>query len=107
MNRRDCLAALGALLTAPLAGRVFGNEIHDPDTGVGNFRYIYSNPELRSQFLNFLTNVFHLYPEDEFHETLIRLCKPGVSDEQVYTLYSNSSLTFARFSGRCATPFPH
>jgi SAM-dependent methyltransferase len=106
MNRRDCLAALGALLTAPLAERVFGNEIHDPDTGVGNFRYIYSNPELRSQFLNFLTNVFHLYPEDEFHETLIRLCKPGVSDEQVYNALQQQLADIRPFLGALRYAIP-
>lgn len=54
------------------------------DTATGNFRYIYANPELRDGFLDFLTNVFHLYPEQEFHDLLSRLSRPGASDEDVY-----------------------
>lgn len=84
MNRRDCIAALGALLTIPVNRRVFADEIVIPDAEIGNFRYIYKNPELRREFLDFLTNVFHLYPEQEFHEVLTRLVQPDVTDQQVY-----------------------
>ena len=84
MNRRDCIAALGALLTIPVNRRVFADEIVIPDAEIGNFRYIYENPELRREFLDFLTNVFHLYPEQEFHEVLTRLVQPGLTDQQVY-----------------------
>lgn len=84
MNRRDCIAALGALLAAPLAGRAFADEFDNAGAEVGNFRYVYSNPKLRKDFLNFLTNVFHLYPEHEFHETLIRLSEPGATDQEIY-----------------------
>ncbi len=84
MNRRDFVAALCALLATPLTGRVFAAENNNPRSEIGNFQYIYSNPELRREFLGFLTNVFHLYPEDEFHEVLTRLSGPGVSDQQVY-----------------------
>ena len=84
MNRRDCIAALGALLTIPVNRRVFADEIVIPDAEIGNFRYIYKNPELRREFLDFLTNVFHLYPEQEFHDVLRRLVQPGATDQQVY-----------------------
>ncbi len=84
MNRRNFIAALGALLTIPVTGKVLADAMFNIDNEIGNFRYIYSNPELRHEFLNFLTNVFHLYPEHEFHEALIKLTKPGVSDEEVY-----------------------
>ena len=79
MNRRDCIASLGALLTAPMAPPLFGNEVVDLDESVGNFRSIYGNPTLRREFLDFLINVFHLYPEHEFHDALTRLSKPGIS----------------------------
>lgn len=77
MNRRECLAFLGALLALPQSRRIFASE-------VGNFDYIYSDPALRSEFFNFLVNVFHLYPEQDFHDLLTRIAQPGVTDETVY-----------------------
>ncbi|MGI9238735.1 MAG: class I SAM-dependent methyltransferase [Woeseiaceae bacterium] len=84
MNRRDCIAALGALLAIPPAARLLASEAVGSDNVTGNFGYVYSNPELRRQFLDFLTNVFHLYPENDFHEVLTRLSQPGAADESVY-----------------------
>jgi len=84
MNRRDCIAGLGALLAAPLFPAVFMREAMAEPGDVGNFRYIYSNPQLKREFLDFLTNVFHLYPEQELHETLARLAMSRDTDRQVY-----------------------
>lgn len=84
MKRRDFVAALGALVVTPLSGRIFANDSTDLDSAIGNFRYVYADPDLRSEFLDFLTNVFHLYPEHEFHDVLSRLSQVGVSDQQVY-----------------------
>lgn len=80
INRRDLLATLAGLTTLPFLGSAAaanGNEI-------GNFRYVYSDPDLRRQFLDFLTNVFHLFPEDEFHNVLTRLIQNLSSDEHIY-----------------------
>src|SRR5687768_13367236 len=38
--------------------------------GGSNFRAIYGDPVLRNAFLLFLTNVYHLYPEAEFHAAI-------------------------------------
>lgn len=84
MNRRECIVRLGALLATPLAGRAWAEAPIKLTTDVGNFRYIYTNPRLRDEFLNFLTNVFHLYPENELHQALTRLCRDNESDRQVY-----------------------
>ena len=84
MKRRNCIRGLGALLATSMTGRLLADSLGEPDTDVGNFRYIYSNPELRSDFLDFLRNVFHLYPEQEFHDVLTRLAEPGATDKQVY-----------------------
>lgn len=84
MNRRDCLTALAALFVAARSGPAWPDDLTSGHAAVGNFEYIYSNPELRRAFLDFLTNVFRLYPEHEFHETLSRLVEPGVSDKTVY-----------------------
>ena len=82
MNRRDCISALGAFFATACSASAFA--ANDKESVVGNFRYIYGNPELRIEFYDFLVNVFHLFPEDEFHNALINLSGPGISDRQVY-----------------------
>lgn len=86
MNRRECMAALAALLALPATRSAWTD---DAEATRGNFRYVYANPELKREFLDFLTNVFHLYPEHDFHDILTRLSQPGVSDEQVYVALQN------------------
>lgn len=49
-----------------------------------NFRTIYRDPELRDRFFLFLQNVFHLYPEDRFHQLIIDLTARYETDEEVY-----------------------
>jgi len=71
-------------MALPFTGRALAGASDSIDAAVGNFRYIYSNPELRRDFLDFLTNVFHLYPEQDFHDVLIKLSTVDASDEQVY-----------------------
>ena len=106
MNRRDCIAALGALLAAPMTGRVFADDTGTPGPEIGNFRYIYSSPELRREFLDFLTNVFHLYPEHEFHRLLTRLSEPGVSDKQVYNALQQELADIRPFLGALRYAIP-
>ncbi|MFQ6006977.1 MAG: class I SAM-dependent methyltransferase [Woeseia sp.] len=84
MNRRDWLAGLGALLAAPLTTRFAAAGPVDIDTAVGNFRYVYSDAALKSDFLDFLTNVFHLYPEHELHDALARISASKDDDQQIY-----------------------
>ena len=84
MNRRECMARLGALLAATLSPRVFASDATTMVDDVGNFRYIYSDPQLKHEFLDFLTNVFHLYPEHELHAVLARLAMSKDNDRQVY-----------------------
>ena len=84
MNRRECIAQLGALLAATLSPAVFASSTTTRSEDIGNFRYIYSDPQLKREFLDFLTNVFHLYPEQELHTTLSRLAMSRDTDRQVY-----------------------
>ena len=84
MNRRECMARLGALLAATMSPAAFATDGSTRRDDVGNFRYIYSDPQLKREFLDFLTNVFHLYPEQELHETLARLAMSKDDDRQVY-----------------------
>jgi SAM-dependent methyltransferase len=84
MNRRDCFTGLGAFLAATLSPGVFASNAGAGSDDVGNFRYIFSDPRLKREFLDFLTNVFHLYPEQEMHDTLARLAMGLDDDRQVY-----------------------
>ena len=84
MNRREFVAALGALLATPLNSRVLAADTVELSRDLGNFRYIYSNPRLKEEFLNFLINVFHLYPEHELHKTMARLATSLETDRQIY-----------------------
>lgn len=84
MNRRDCIAWLGALLAVSPCTRVYASTSVELTRDIGNFRYIYSNPSLKEEFLDFLINVFHLFPENELHEALARLAMSNDSDRQVY-----------------------
>jgi len=51
---------------------------------VGNFQYIYSNKKLRDTFLDFYTNVFHLYPENDLHELIKELSEKYKNDQDIY-----------------------
>ena len=106
MNRRDCIAGLGALLAAPLFPRVFTPDAMAEPGHVGNFRYIYSDPQLKREFLDFLTNVFHLYPEQELHETLARLAMSRDTDRQVYEALQTELEDLSPFLGALRYAIP-
>jgi SAM-dependent methyltransferase len=99
MNRRDCITRLGALLAAPLCSSVFAADPIERSRDIGNFRYIYSDPLLRKEFRDFLTNVFHLYPEQELHETLARLAMSSDTDRQVYEALQEEMKDLSPFLG--------
>ena len=50
----------------------------------GNFEYIYQSKKLKSQFYNFLVNVFHLFPEDKFHTLIADIVKENSTDKEIY-----------------------
>src|SRR5262249_15363965 len=45
---------------------------------------IYSDRRLRERFYLFLKNVFHLYPEERFHQLIIDASTTGGSDREIY-----------------------
>ena len=49
-----------------------------------NFRYIYADPAYRGEFKAFLSNVFHLFPEDEMHDLIRKGTDAYASDDEVY-----------------------
>lgn len=100
------MAGLLALMTAPMAKHVHAADSRSGNSEIGNFQYVYSNPELRTDFLDFLTNVFHLYPEHQFHEILTRLSTPGISDKQVYEELQNELRDIQPFLGSIRYAIP-
>ena len=52
--------------------------------GDGNFRAIYLDPGLRDRFFLFLRNVFHLFPEQDFHDLIARISRARLTDREVY-----------------------
>lgn len=61
-----------------------------PEAGVtadptSNFHKIYDDPELRERFYPFVVNVFHLYPEEEFHKLIEHVTRAFPSDQQIYS----------------------
>jgi hypothetical protein len=49
-----------------------------------NFKAIYGNPKLKEAFLQFLTNVYHLFPQDSFHRLIEEVTLTGSSDKEIY-----------------------
>lgn len=49
-----------------------------------NFKAIYGNPRMKAAFLLFLTNVYHLFPQDRFHQLIEEVTLTGSSDKDIY-----------------------
>jgi hypothetical protein len=49
-----------------------------------NFQFIYNDPLLHQEFLKFLTNVFHLYPEEQLHKLIIKTIEKNKQDQDIY-----------------------
>lgn len=49
-----------------------------------NFRAIYGNEELRGKFLQFLQNVYSIYPDKEFHALILKSTQDNETDEDIY-----------------------
>lgn len=95
IRRREYIKACLALLAVYPARHIFATETAATEVTadrniVGNFKYIYSNKKLRDTFLDFYTNVFHLYPENELHQLIYTLTKSHQHDADIYNALQNS-----------------
>ena len=81
VTRREMLHFLvaGAMATISAGYPRFGFAAGD-----GNFRAIYLDSRLREQFFLFLENVFHLYPEQDFHDLIVRVTREKLTDREIY-----------------------
>jgi SAM-dependent methyltransferase len=52
--------------------------------GASNFKAIYGDPEMRAAFLLFLRNVYHIYPEQKFHDLIGDTASSGATDRAIY-----------------------
>jgi len=77
------LSILSALL--PFANILTGAKLlFASEENIGNFKYIYSNQKLKDEFLLFLTNVFHLFPEQKFHDLIAQISNSKNTDQDIY-----------------------
>ena len=48
------------------------------------FRQVYALPRSRDDFYRFLQNIYHLYPEHQFHQLIIDACTQHETDQAIY-----------------------
>jgi SAM-dependent methyltransferase len=85
MKRRDFLLSVLACALTEGCGRA----VEVPDVGVrgelgSRFHAVYGDEATRERFKDFLVHVFHLYPEDRFHDLIRKCTLENPSDEAIY-----------------------
>lgn len=55
-----------------------------PAAAHSNFHIVYDDLRTRDRFFLFLQNVYHLYPESQFHQLIIDATKEFSSDREIY-----------------------
>jgi SAM-dependent methyltransferase len=88
-SRRQFLVKMGFLFTymkfnSPLLFAQTTEELKRLVTGTSNFHGVYTNTTLKDEFILFLTNVFHLYPEQKLHELIAEGVKQSSQDKEIY-----------------------
>ena len=88
LDRRQMLKLLAAAALLPACGSDGGSPAMPalrPEPASGSrFHRIYGDPALREQFYLFLTNVFHLVPEQALHRTIAEAVHELASDREIY-----------------------
>ena len=54
------------------------------DNTKSEFKAVFSNPKWSDDFYRFLQVIYHLYPEDKFHQLIAATAKEKNSDEEIY-----------------------
>lgn len=83
INRKRFLKSIVILFVAGLAPKLLAEAESSPDPK-SNFQSVYLNQGLREEFYLFLKNVYHLYPEDQFHRLILDIAKSRKSDAEIY-----------------------
>lgn len=82
-RRRFLYEALALVFAGRFAAARGLDGLSGPD-GAGNFKSVYLDVAERDKFFLFLQNVFHLYPEAEFHQRILELSRQMSTDRQIY-----------------------
>jgi hypothetical protein len=88
-TRRQLLVKMGFLFTymkfsSPSLFAQTTEELKPLIAGTSNFRSVYTNEVLKKEFIFFLTNVFHLYPEQKIHNLIAEGIKQYSKDKEIY-----------------------
>ena len=86
-TRRQFLRALGLAMACVPFKSVFSKSTTNDDMvgcGISNFRYVYGQEKYKIRFYDFLTHVFHLFPEDELHQLISDASEQHILDEDIY-----------------------
>jgi len=82
MKRRNFIRNILILMTSV---KLFSNDSFPTKVNKeSNFKYIYNNKRLKRVFLNFLKNVFNLYPENKFHKLILKTTQENENDKKIY-----------------------
>lgn len=101
-SKRDLLRVIAAIGSIAPVARLFAEQAPD----AGNFGYIYANSAAREEFKAFLANVFHLYPEDDLHELILKAVQQGWTGEQIYRRVQNQLGDIRPFLGDLTYSLP-
>jgi len=55
-----------------------------PSAPRSNFHVVYDDVRARDRFFLFLQNVYHIYPESQFHQLIIDATKEYATDQEIY-----------------------
>jgi SAM-dependent methyltransferase len=88
-SRRQLLTNLGLLFAyvkfaSPLGLAQTTEELKPLVNETSNFHGVYDNAMLKNEFILFLTNVFHLYPEEKLHALIDVTVKQYLHDKEIY-----------------------
>jgi len=78
---RDVSAFVAAIYAESFSAE---NTVADSAQIESNFHYIYSNEARREDFFKFLANVFHLQPENDFHQLIYEATERYASDREIF-----------------------
>lgn len=71
-----------------------------------NFRAVYGDQQARDRFFLFLQNVYHLYPESQFHQLIIDLTNESASDQFIYVTLQQRLSTIKPFLSEATYGLP-
>ena len=82
MDRKKFTFTLGLILTSVALYPM--NLTKSISKKISNFKYIYTNHQLKKEFFKFLKNVFNLFPEDKLHQLILDTTTKKTTDKEIY-----------------------